>query len=90
MVAAGPPIDPRLVAALARLDDANRPIAETNRRLGAVADALDIPRPSYEQVRVLIHALRRRRLTVPSAGDLMLDIAFRSRPPQAVLRDLIG
>lgn len=89
MVAAAPTIDPRLVAALARIDDPRRPIAETNRRLGAVAAALSVPRPSYEQVRVLTHDLRHRRMNVPSAWHLMLEIACRSRPLDAVLWDLI-
>jgi hypothetical protein len=89
VVASAPTIGPRLLAALVRLDNPHRPIAETNRRLGMVADHLAVPRPSYEQVRVLIHDLRTCRLTVPPACDLLLDIAFRSRPPEAVLRDLI-
>jgi hypothetical protein len=89
MAVSAPTIDPRLLAALSRLDDPRRPIAETNRRLGILADHLAVPRPSYERVRVLVHDLRTQRLTVPSAWDLLLDIAFRSRPPDAVLRDLI-
>jgi hypothetical protein len=69
---------------LTRLDNPKRPIAETVRRLGAVAEALELSRPSYEQVRIHVHALRRRKLN-PGAGEILLDVAFRSRPPDALL-----
>jgi hypothetical protein len=84
MPPAAPRIEERLVAALARLDKPGLPIAEAHRRLGAVADELGSPRPSYEQVRVLVHALRRGRRPTP-AGKILLDIAFRNRPPEALL-----
>jgi len=79
-----PRIDARLVAALERLDDRDVPIAETNRRLGAIARALGAVRPSYEQVRRLVHIARRRGRR-PSAGAILLDVAFRARPPTALL-----
>jgi hypothetical protein len=79
-----PTIDDRLVVAIARLDSRLHPIAETSRRVGAVADALALPRPSYQQVRVHVHALR-ARLTTPRLADVALDVAFRVRPPQALL-----
>ncbi len=91
MPAAAPRIDSRLVALLDRLDDRKRPIAETHRLLGAGAEFLDLPRPSYEQTRVLVHDLRRpmpRR--GPNAGQVLLEIAFRARPPDALLDYLSG
>ena len=81
---AAPRIDSRLIAALVRLDTPGRPIAETHRRLGRVAETLGLWRPSYEQTRVLVHALRTGRHD-PGVGALLLDIAFRQRPPLAVL-----
>jgi hypothetical protein len=81
---AAPRIDPRLLAALARLDKPGRPIADTHRRLGSTAERLGLPRPSYEQVRVLVHALRARRRG-PGVGELLLDIALQKRPPEAVI-----
>jgi hypothetical protein len=81
---AGPRIDSRLVASIPRLDRTSRPIAETCRRVGLVADALGLTRPSYEQVRVLVHDHRRRALRT-GAGDILLDVAFRARPPEALL-----
>jgi hypothetical protein len=80
-----PRIDPRLLAALVRLERRRSgPIAETHRRLGEVADFLGLPRPSYERVRVLVNEHRRNALN-PGPGEMLLDIAFRKRPPQAVL-----
>jgi hypothetical protein len=81
---AAPRIDSRLVAALLRIDDPRRPIAETNRRLGMVAAKLELPKPSYEQVRVVLHALRRGKRD-PGVGTLLLDIAFRACSPEQVL-----
>ena len=85
----GPIIDSRLVAALERLDDTRRPIAETYRRLGIVARELRLVRPSYEQVRTLVHRARRRG-RYPSAGDVLLDIMFQTQQP-AIFGDwLVG
>jgi hypothetical protein len=84
MPSAAPRIDERLVAALARLERWQRPIAEQHRRLGAVAEHLGLPRPSYEQVRVIVHMLRARRRS-PGAGEILLEIAFRVRPPEHIL-----
>jgi hypothetical protein len=82
MASSAPRIDSRLVAAIERLDDPLVRIAETNRRVGAVADVLQLPRPSYEQVRAIVHQTRRQGRR-PGAGDVLLDIAFRTRPPIA-------
>ena len=84
MPPAAPRIDSRLVAACERLDDPALPIAETHRRVGALAGSLGLVRPSYEQVRVLVHDARRRGRR-PSAGDVLLDVAFRVKPPEALI-----
>jgi hypothetical protein len=86
---AAPRIDSRLVAALERLDEPSRPMADTWRRVGLVARELGLVRPSYEQVRVLVHEFRRRGRR-PTAGDVLLDVAFRVRPPTAILDHLAG
>jgi hypothetical protein len=85
---AAPRIDSRLVAALVRIDDPHRPIAETNRRLGSVAAELGLVKPSYEQVRVVLHAVRRGKRE-PGVGTLLLDFAFRTRSPEQILDALI-
>jgi hypothetical protein len=85
----GPRIDQRLVAAIARLDDPTLPIAETNRRLGMVAEGLGLLRPSYQQVRVIVHELRaQKRPSRP--GETLLEIAYGMRTQDQILRVLTG
>jgi hypothetical protein len=84
VVPLAPRIDSRLVAALERLDDRQAPIAETWRRLRIVAAELGLVKPSYEQVRCLVHEARRKGRR-PTAADTLLDIAFRVRPPTALI-----
>jgi len=89
VVSAAPKIDPRLLAALARIDRSDSSIADVHRTLGVVADWLEIPRPSYEQVRVLVK--RHRQFPVlPGVGETLLEIAMRSKPPGALLDVLSG
>lgn len=89
MASSAPRIDTRLVAAAELLDHRRVPIAETNRRVGVVAEALGLPRPSYECVRRLGHEARHRG-RLPSTGEVLLDIAFRVRPPEALGEHLAG
>ena len=84
MPRAAPHVDARLVAGLARLDKPGRPIAETHRILGQLADELGLTRPSYEQARTIVHLLRNRRRD-PEVGQVLLDITMRVRPPTALL-----
>ena len=84
MTSSAPKIDPRLVAVLERVDDGTLPVAEICRRVGSAATALDLPRPSYEQLRVLVRRHRRRELP-PDARAILLDVALRARPPEALL-----
>jgi hypothetical protein len=83
LTTAAPRIDERLVAALSRLDDSTLPIAEINRRLGVVSEGLGLTRPSYQQVRVIVHQLRSKPRS-PRVGETLLDITFRVRPPEAI------
>jgi hypothetical protein len=89
MLSFAPRIDMRLVAAAERLDSATTPIAETNRRVGLVADELGLMRPSYEQVRSIVKCARGRGWEATSA-EVLLEIAFRSRPPTAFIDHLTG
>jgi hypothetical protein len=84
-----PRISPRLINALVRLDDRTIPIAETNRRVGKEAARLGLPRPSYERMRELVHEARRIRRG-PTTSSVLLDVAFRARPPDAVLDRVSG
>jgi hypothetical protein len=85
-----PRIPPRLVHALDRLDDRRLPIAELNRRLGAEAERMGLRRPSYERVRQLLHLLRRWRRRQPTTARVLVEVAYRSRPPTALLDHLSG
>ncbi|HMB17721.1 MAG TPA: hypothetical protein VKO41_00265 [Gaiellaceae bacterium] len=84
-------IPDRLYKRLVKLDDPNVPIAETYRRVGAEAERLGFTRPSYERIRVLVQQERRwRRSRGPSTTSVLIDVAFRVRPPEAVLDHLSG
>jgi hypothetical protein len=77
--------------AIVRHDDASRPIAETCRRVGEEADRLRLTRPSYQRIRELVHESRRlRRSRGPSTAEVLIDVAFRERPPEAVLDHVSG
>ena len=89
MFAFAPRISPRLLRALDRLDDPRLAIAEINRRLGAEAERLGLPRPSYQRVRELLHRLRSLRRQ-PTTSRVLLEIAFRARPPEALLDHVSG
>jgi hypothetical protein len=89
MTPAAPRIDSRLVAAIELADRPGLPMAETCRRVGRVAWRLGLVRPSYEQVRTIVHDARTRGRR-PSTGDVLLDIAFRTRPPEALAEHLAG
>ena len=89
MVQCAPRIDARLVGAIARIDDGRRPIAETYREVSVIAEKLGLARPSYEQVRIVLHQLRARKRD-PAIGQILLDISFRRRPPEALLHAVSG
>jgi hypothetical protein len=84
-----PRISPRLLEAIIRFDDRAHPIAETCRRVGREADRLGLTRPSYQRVRVLVHESRRIRRG-PSTAAILVDVAFRVRPPDAIVDHLSG
>ncbi len=85
---AAPRIGPELRAAIALADDGSG-AAEICRRVGDAAERLGLVRPSYEQVRVL---LIKQRRSVPrvSGGELLFDIALRTRPAWDIEPWLLG
>jgi hypothetical protein len=90
VLAFAPRLSPRLVDAIVRLDDRKVPIAETNRRVGEEAARLGLPRPSYQRVRVLVHASRRaRQRRGPSVASLLFDVSANVRDPRHVLDRLV-
>ena len=91
MVTSAARISDRLYKRLVELDDPGVPIAETYRRVAAEAERLGLTRPSYERIRVLIQQERRwKRNRGPSTTSVLIDVAFRVRPPEAVLDQLSG
>ena len=89
MLRFAPRIPDRLCKLLVRLDDRSVPIAETYRRLGIEADRFGLTRPSYERVRELVHRERSIRRG-PSTTSVLVDVAWRVRPPEALLDHLSG
>jgi hypothetical protein len=86
-----PRIAPALLEALVALDDPDLPIAEINRRLGEHAERLGLRRPSYQRVRELVHELRAlKRHREPTTTEVIIDILFRNRPPDAFLDHISG
>jgi hypothetical protein len=84
MYAAAPRLDRRLLDALARIDDSSEPIAETYRRCRKVAADLGIPRPSYERVRIEVHAIRRERERRRKARETLIKVALYQAPVHAL------
>src|SRR5437588_10448740 len=90
MAAFSPRLSSRLVAEIERADRGTVPIAEISRRVGAAADRLGLPRPSYERIRQLVHEQRCLRRAAPTTGEVVLDVLTRSRPPVALLDQAAG
>jgi hypothetical protein len=90
MLRSAPRISHRLLETLERLDDGRIGFGELTRRLGEEAERLGIPRPSYQQVRVLAQELRAVRGGRPTTGEVLLDVATRARPPQAIVDHVAG
>jgi hypothetical protein len=81
-----PRLDPRLVEAIVRLDDPSAPIAASYRRSREHAARLDIPRPSYECFRLLVHAARRERSRRRANRETLIRVALYLEPADAVTR----
>ena len=84
-----PRISPRLRARIEQLADTSSSAAEITRAVGELAGRLGLPRPSYEQVRKLARE-HQARPRPPSTGEVLLDVALRIRPPDAIVSHLAG
>ena len=82
-------ISPLLRAEIERLAEGTQSAAEITRLVGATAERLGQTRPSYERIRTIVVNIRRGPRG-PSTGDVLLEVAFRVRPPHAVLQHLAG
>ena len=90
MYAAGPRIERRFLECVVELDDRSVPIAETYRRIRAVAAQMGIPRPSYERVRTHLRSTRLRRDERKKARTLTLELAYNTRRADLVVADLLA
>jgi hypothetical protein len=86
-----PRLDDRLAEALENLDDGLATYADLNRRLGVVAEGLGLCRPSYEEVRRSVHALR-LEATEPAPAEnlarIFVEVAYQLRPLDDLRREL--
>ena len=64
-------------------------MAETHRRARDLAQQMGIPRPSYERVRLHLHAARRRDEERKRTRDLIIQLAYNTRPANEVVPELL-
>jgi hypothetical protein len=89
MVTIAPRISRHVLEAVFERDDPLAPIAETYRTVANDAERLGYTRPSYEQIRVLVH--RARRISKqPTTTEVLIDIASRGRHPDELTSHLSG
>ena len=89
MYAAGPRVERRFLKRVAKLDDRSVPMAETYRRARDLARQMGIPRPSYERIRLHLHATRRRDEGKQRTRDLVVQLAYNTRPADQVVSELL-
>lgn len=75
MVPMAPRYHPLILGLVHAYDDPAQPIAETWRRVGAVADEIGLFRPSYSHLRRLVLAKRRRELGAGVRRSVVLGTA---------------
>jgi hypothetical protein len=86
-----PRIPRRLLDEIERQSQRRVPIAEMNRCVGRAADRMGLYRPSYEQVRTLVHTARGlRNAGPPPVSTVACQVAFRVKPPEAILLRLLA
>lgn len=81
MVRAAPLIDVRVVRFVRRFEPRAATIADVVRAAGRYCEGIGITRPSYEQIRVLVHTARERRERRRAAAKILVEVDLRARPP---------
>jgi hypothetical protein len=77
-----------IVASITRLDTRDVSIAEVWRRACDLAETIGTHRPSYEQIRRLVH--RERRIhNLPGSSDVVTDVLFRVQSPLHAMDELL-
>lgn len=87
MVACGPDFHPCLLGVVNDAVDSQLTAAEVTRLVGAQADRLGVPRPSYETVRVRLNAERARAAVKQS---MRRALEFRVAATQARWQTLLA
>jgi hypothetical protein len=77
--------DVRVVRFVRRFEPRTPVIADVVRATGVYCDRIDVTRPSYERIRLLVHEARERRVRRRAAWNLALEVDLRSRPPSDLL-----
>jgi hypothetical protein len=80
MVASAVRTDVRVVRFIRRLEPRSASIAAVVRATGSFCEKSDLTRPSYEQIRLLVHEARDRRERRQAAARLVLEVDLRARP----------
>jgi uncharacterized protein (DUF2384 family) len=87
--AAGPRVERRFLERVAKIDDRSLPMAETYRRIRALADEMGIPRPSYERVRRHLRETRLSHDERKRVRRLIFELAYNTRRAEYVMQDLL-
>lgn len=85
MVVAAARVDIRVVRLIRRLEWRTPVIADVSRAVGMYCERQGMTRPSYEEVRLLVHEARDRRERRRAALDLVVAVDVRARPPSDLL-----
>jgi hypothetical protein len=80
VVFAAPRIDPRLRRLARRLGRRGSRASDAHRRVGEYAEKLELPRPSYQQVRLLVNEGLWQAAARRATAELVADVYFRRRP----------
>jgi hypothetical protein len=89
MTDAAPRLTPWLRDAIVRFAREPLTSAEINRRVGGVAADVGVPKPSYQQVRVLVVVERSQRHAQPCSGVLPGG-AIRARSVELFVKCALG
>ena len=65
-------------------------MAQTYRLVRELAAEMNVPRPSYERVRIHLRTVRASKDRRAQARELALQLAYNTRPADAVVGDLLS
>jgi hypothetical protein len=86
VVPAAPRIDPRLRRVARRLGGRGARASDAHREVGNYAERLELVRPSYQQVCLLVNEGRWQAVARRATAQLVTDVYFRRRPVSDLYR----